>query len=95
MNCRPMWPPGAEIAAQAFEKFSAWEERWSEDLVDIEITDRATIYGYMMNGIDIDSAKIMVAVDARHQQSEPNYKGGSISSHLDALRNQQSTRESE
>jgi len=61
---RPMWPPGSEIAAQCFDAYAAFESRWEEDLEGIDdIYERATIYGLVMDGVDIDLAKMM----ARHE----------------------------
>jgi len=50
--------------AQAFDAYAAWESRWSEDLEGID--DQlmlATIYTYMMDGVDIDLAKAMATRD--------------------------------
>ena len=64
MSDRPFSPPGAEIMAQAFDAYSAWEYRWGDDLEGVEsIIERATIYSYMSDGIDIDLAKTMARMD--------------------------------
>jgi hypothetical protein len=48
---RPLWPPGAEIAAQCFDHFTAWETRWCEELEEVDdIMERAIIYGFMVEG---------------------------------------------
>lgn len=64
---RPFWPPGAEITAQAYDAFRAWETRWSEDLEGVEcLIQRSAIYSHMDDGIDIDLAKAMAAHEAKN-----------------------------
>lgn len=64
MSDRPHWPPGAEITAQAYDMFDAWERKWSDDLEGVDsIMERVAIYDHMNNGIDIDLAKVMAASD--------------------------------
>lgn len=61
---RPIWPPSAEITAQGFDAYDAWERRWSEDLEEVNcLMQRVAIYSYMNNGIDIDLAKAMAESD--------------------------------
>jgi hypothetical protein len=65
---RPFSPPGAEIMAQCFDAFADFESRYSEDLEEIDdVNERAIIYGYVLDGIDIDLAKAMAARDLHHQ----------------------------
>jgi hypothetical protein len=56
---------GNEIAASAFDRFLEWERKWSHDLEGIDTWERAGVYCYMMDGIDIDLAKAMVRRDAQ------------------------------
>jgi hypothetical protein len=67
MSDRPFWPPGSEIAAQAFDKFDTWMARWPDDLVDLDTHERAIVYGHMRAGVDIDSAKAMARVELSHE----------------------------
>ena len=63
---RPMWPPGAEIAAQAFDAYAAWEHKWSEDLEGFDDPyERASAYSHMRGGIDIDLAKDMARAETK------------------------------
>lgn len=41
---RPMWPPGAEIAAQAFQAFELWCEAHAEELQDLDILEKVERY---------------------------------------------------
>lgn len=57
---RPFWPPGPEIAEQAWDAYGVWETRWEDDLEGIdEPLERTRIYAHMVDGIDIDLAKAM------------------------------------
>jgi hypothetical protein len=40
---RPLWPPGAEIMAQAYEAFDAWCSEHDPD-GDMDISELATRY---------------------------------------------------
>jgi hypothetical protein len=41
VNDRPLWPPGAEIAAQAFDAFDAWRRAFDpEGEMDIVVLSR-------------------------------------------------------
>lgn len=65
-NDRPFWPPRAEVEAQAWDAYAAWERRWSEDLEEVEdVLERTRVYSYMSDGIDVDLAKAMAKSDAR------------------------------
>lgn len=55
--------PGEKIVLEAMDAFVAWEHKWAEDLDDIATPERAIIYSYMLEGIDIDTAKMMAAKD--------------------------------
>lgn len=54
-----------KIEIEAWAKFEAWLERWREDLYDLDIYERATVYGHMGAGIDIDAAKAMARLDCQ------------------------------
>ena len=44
--------------------YEAWTDRHSDDLEGIEPIECATIYAYVLDGIDIDTAKMMAVKDA-------------------------------
>ena len=55
-----------EIVAAAFADYAIWQDKWSEDLEEIDNPlELATIYNHMMSGIDIDLAKAMAKIDCQ------------------------------
>lgn len=60
MHDRPFSQPGAEIAAQAFDRYGDWLEKYCGYLEDVEPEDRPFVYGHWCDGIDIDTAVLMV-----------------------------------
>lgn len=56
---------GPEIVEEAFEAFDRWCEEWADDLEGLCVADQTVVYGYMIDGIDIDLAKAMLASDKR------------------------------
>lgn len=61
MHDRPFSPAAAEIAAQAFDLYGDWLTKYCGELEDVEPEDRPTVYGYWCEGIDIDTAVLMVS----------------------------------
>ncbi len=56
---RPMSQPGAEIAAQAFDRYGEWECKYHAKLQVLEPEDRPEAYGYFCEGHSIDYAIVL------------------------------------
>lgn len=61
MHDRPFSPAGAEIMAQAFDAYGDWLTQFCEELEAVEPTQLPIAYGYWCEGIDIDTAVLMVS----------------------------------
>lgn len=53
-----MTTPAQKIVEEAFDAYAKWEHRHSDDLEDIEMPDRPSVYWYWCQGMEIGDAII-------------------------------------